>query len=152
MPSSAVRVRGRALSLHSGKIPLQRPPLAPRRGSKRESLSVPFRLRMYEKEVCGSTQDLSPHGLRIMSDIALQAGTPLTLQCSFGETCYLNISGQVVFCRRAGEGPSAAHAIGIKFAAMREWEENILTSAIQALKQDPATRYVRVAKILRGAR
>ena len=141
-------MRGGQLSAGREKSPPQQPPPAPHQGTERESLSIPFRLRMYEKEVCGSTQDLSPHGLRIMSDIALQAGTPLTLQCSFGETCYLNISGQVVFCRRAGVGASAAHAIGIKFAAMREWEENILTSAIQALKQDPTTHSKSLLTIL----
>ncbi len=140
MPSSAVRMRGRQLSSGPEKIPPQQSPLAPHRRTERESVSIPFRLRTYEKEVSGSTQDLSPHGLRIMSDTALRAGTPLTLQCSFGEICYLNISGQVVFCRTAGEGTYATHAIGIKFAAMREWEENILASALQALKQNPATQ------------
>src|SRR5687767_778049 len=113
-------MRGSQEISHSKKTPSPRQPLVPHRRSERDSLSIPFHLRTLEKEVSGSTQDLSPHGLRIMSDAALRAGTPLTLQCSFGEICYLNISGQVVFCRRAGEGTSAAHEIGIKFAAMRE--------------------------------
>ncbi|MGH7207556.1 MAG: iron-containing redox enzyme family protein [Nitrospiraceae bacterium] len=140
MPSAAVRMRGRPQSTHPEKAPPQRPPLAPHRRSERESLSIPFRLRMYEKEVCGSTQDLSPHGLRLMSDTALRAGTPLALQCNFAGICYLNLAAQVVFCKPGKLGTSPNHAIGIKFAAMREWEENILASALQALKQDPATQ------------
>lgn len=140
MSPSAVRMRRSPQVSHPEKILAQRPRPAPRRRSERESLSIPFRLRAYEKEVSGATQDLSPHGLRITSDTALRAGTPLMLHCSFGETCYLNISGQVVFCRRAGEGSPAAYTIGIKFAAMREWEEHILVSALQALKQNPDTQ------------
>ena len=140
MPSSAVSMRGRQQITHPEKAPPQRPPLARHRRSERESLSIPFRLRMYEKEVCGSTQDLSPHGLRLMSDTTLPAGTPLALQCNFAGICYLNLAGQVVFCKPSKLGTSHNHAIGIKFAAMREWEENILASALQALKQDPATQ------------
>ena len=148
MSPSAVRIRARQQITHPEKAPPQRPPLAPHRRSERESLSIPFHLRTYEKEVSGSTQDLSPHGLRIMSDIALQAGTPLALQCNFAGICYLNLAAQVVFSKPSKLGTSPNYAIGIKFAAMREWEENILASALQALKQDPATHSKSLLTIL----
>lgn len=79
----------------------------------RESFKIPVCLETQDKEVSGYTQDISPEGLLVFTDAVLNTGTPLTLQFSFGENvCYLNISGQVVFCRLAENGEIPRQAIG----------------------------------------
>src|SRR5438105_4288735 len=111
--------------------------LAQSRSLERCNLKIRFRLQKEGKEVEGYSQNISPGGLQVISTIALNAGTPLAVQCSFGEVGYLTVSGQVVYCRADREHN---HTIGIKFSALREWEEKILTSAVQELNQSPATQ------------
>src|SRR5437867_5574300 len=103
----------------------------------RELLRIPIRLQLQDKTVSGFSQDFSPAGLRIVLQKSLKEGTPLALQCSFGDVCYLNISGQVVYCQSTGNGKQA---IGIKFSALRQWEEKILRSAIQEVTQSAASQ------------
>lgn len=105
---------------------------------ERGSLKIPVRLQIEGKEVVGYTQNISPGGLQVISTIALNAGTPLAVQCSFSEVGYLHVSGQVVYCRAEGDNN---HTIGIKFSALRDWEQKILSSAIQDLKQRPARQH-----------
>ena len=109
------------------------PSLEDRRQHKREMLTIPFCLRHQDAEVSGHSQDLSANGLRIQSRTALEAGTPLALKCTFGETCYLNLVGQVIYCQPAEDGLSV---IGIKFSALRDWELKVMDSAIQELLQN----------------
>ena len=100
---------------------------------------------MDDKALNGYTERLGSEGFLVVLEAALPAGAPLTIQCAFGEVCYLNLSGQVVFCRQitssplegegGGEGGFPQHAIGIKFSGLREFEKKILISAIQELKQ-----------------
>jgi pyrroloquinoline quinone (PQQ) biosynthesis protein C len=60
--------------------------------------------------------------------------------CFGGETCYAQVAGQVVFCRKIDAHARAKYEIGIKFAALREWEQRILNSAVQVLKEDSLTQ------------
>ncbi|MFQ5992904.1 MAG: PilZ domain-containing protein, partial [Nitrospiraceae bacterium] len=69
-----------------------------RRRHERTSLTIPYRLRFQGKELSGNIHDIASGGLGLLSDPYLSVGTPLTLHFSFGGTCYLNFSGQVVFC------------------------------------------------------
>jgi 3-oxoacyl-[acyl-carrier-protein] synthase-3 len=107
------------------------------RSLERYNVKIRFRLQKEGKEVVGYSQNISPGGLQVISTIVLNAGTPLAIQCSFGEVGYLNVSGQVVYCRADIHDN---HTIGIKFSALRDWEEKILTSAVQELNQSPATQ------------
>src|SRR5438105_630826 len=111
--------------------------LAQSRSLERCNLKIRFRLQKEGKEVEGYSQNISPGGLQVISTIALNAGTPLAVQCSFGEIGYLNVSGQVVYCRADRDDN---HMIGVKFSALRDWEEKILTSAVQELNQSTATQ------------
>lgn len=110
------------------------------RRHERETFRIPVRLKIQEKEISGYTHNISPEGLMVFSDAPLAVGTPLALKFSFAENvCYLNVSGQVVFCIPSENGGSPTQAVGIKFAAIREFEQKILTSAIGELKQDRVT-------------
>ena len=103
------------------------------RGShERGALKIPVRFRIQGKEASGSMLDLNRTGLQVISDTELSLATPLELQFVFGgESCYLHVAGQVVFCRKLGNGPHANYEIRLKFSAIREWEERILNSAVQ---------------------
>lgn len=105
--------------------------------NERNGLKIRVRLQLEEKELSGYTEDISPEALLLISDTALNAGTPLALQCSFGEVCYLNISGQVVCCQAKDDGN---YSVDIKFSALRDWEQNILSSAVQELKKSVTTQ------------
>lgn len=100
----------------------------------RELLRIPISLQLQNKTFSGYSYDFSPAGLGIILQTALEAGTPLALQCTFGEVCYLNLSAQVVFCQPANGASENFFLLGIKFSAIRDWEEKILGSAIQELK------------------
>lgn len=103
---------------------------------EREIFKIPVHLKIEKKEISGYTHDISPEGLLIYSDAILTLGTPLSLQFSFGENlCYLNISGQVVFCRKAENNDSSVYTMGIRFSAIREFERKILISAVQELRE-----------------
>jgi acyl-CoA reductase-like NAD-dependent aldehyde dehydrogenase len=66
-------------------------------------------------------------------------GTPLALKFSFGgNICYLNVCGQIVYCRYAQHG--ALDTIGIKFSDIQEWEQIILLSLLDELCRTAPTR------------
>jgi pyrroloquinoline quinone (PQQ) biosynthesis protein C len=116
-------------------------PGANRRSHERVNLKIPVRLRILGKEAQGYTYDLSSTGLRIISNTELSVHTPMAMQfCFGGETCYAQIVGQVVFCRKLRDDTHAKHEVGIKFSAVREWEKRILESVVQVLRDDSETR------------
>src|ERR1700752_1265136 len=53
----------------------------------REPLRIPVSLQLQDKTFSGFSHDFSPAGLRIILQTALKVGTPLALQCTFGEVC-----------------------------------------------------------------
>lgn len=116
---------------------------------EREAFKIPVRLRLRDKEISGFTHDISPEGLLVFSDTNLSPGTPMTLQFTFGENvCSLNISGQVLFCRTVMKEGSLKQAIGITFSAIRDFEQTILTSAVQELRKNAATQEKSLLSIL----
>jgi len=118
----------------------------------RETFKIPVRLKVQEKELSGYTHDISPEGLLIFSDTRLSAGTPMSLQFTFGENvCSLNISAQVLFCRSVQKENQPQQAIGLKFSAIREFEQKILTSAVQELRQNPNAHEKSVLNLLVSA-
>jgi len=122
-------------------VPIHKKPEVNRRSQQRVNLRIPVHLRILGKEVQGFTHDLSPTGLRVISHTELPVATPMAMQfCFGGETCYAQIAGQVVFCRKHRQDSSTNHEIGIKFAAVREWETRILESVVQVLRDDSETR------------
>jgi pyrroloquinoline quinone (PQQ) biosynthesis protein C len=115
---------------------------------ERDALRIPVLLQLQEKNISGCTRDITRGGLLVLSDTALRVGTPLILQCSFGEVCHLNLAGQVVYCRSTnGTAAPGPYAAGIKFAGLRNWEEKILSSALQELKENPSTLERSVLKL-----
>jgi len=103
------------------------------------ALNVRVGLQIQGEEVFGYTEDIFPEGLRIVCDAVLKAGTPLTLQCSFGQVCFLNITGLVGNCHRlspVNDGSPSQYVIEVKFSFLREWEQRVLNSAIEEIKND----------------
>lgn len=127
---------------HPQKVISSQPtgPFSERRRYERGSLGIPYRLRFQGKELSGYTEDISSGGLGLVSDPYLSLGTPLSLHFSFGNLCYLNISGQVVFCCLIERQGQPYHKLGIKFSASRDFDRKILNSSIQELQQSPAAQ------------
>lgn len=115
---------------------------------ERETFKIPVCLKIEKKEISGYTHDISLAGLLIFCDISLFPGAPMNLHFSFGDICYLSISGQVVYCLTTENGTSKKYAIGIKFAAIRPFEQKILLSAVQELKQNALIQTKSLLKIL----
>lgn len=112
-------------------------------------LKVPVHLQVQACEFSVSTQDLCPSGLKAVFPSSIEVGTPMTLQCTFGDVCYLNLSGRVTSCLPASgdKNPSGSFEIGIKFSRIQEWEQNILNSAIAELRQNPVLQKQSILKI-----
>ena len=139
--SHTTRKQGSKKSIRKILVSAYTKPARDRRSEERWTLKIPVRFRIEGKEASGSTHDLSPTGLRVISDTKLSLATPIAMQfCFGGETCYAQVAGQVVFCRRLGIHTHAKYEIGIKFSAIREWEQRILNSTAQVLKEDRLTR------------
>ena len=114
----------------------------------KRTVKIPFTLPVQHKTIVGYTKTITPAGLQLISDISLKLGTPVNLHFAFGENaCYLNLSGQVALCTQRGESASGAYEIQIKFSAIREWEQMILLSAIEALKQSSPMQETSLLKI-----
>ncbi len=107
-----------------------------RRSHKRESLQIKVSLQLPGKHMSSISSDISPEGLRTTLPVALRPGTPLALHFSFGELCFLRVSGQVAFCASQG---LEQQEIGIKFSAFRDWGKQILYSVIKELKANQTT-------------
>ncbi|MGH7233248.1 MAG: aldehyde dehydrogenase family protein, partial [Nitrospiraceae bacterium] len=100
---------------------------------KRKSLHIPTCIRVQDSVITCQTEDISPGGLRVVSGVPLGLGTPLALKFSFGgNICYLNISGQVVYCLPVNQ-QDGLDAVGIKFSDIQEWEQIILLSLVDEL-------------------
>src|SRR6185295_17957634 len=89
-------------------------------------------------EIAGHTENISPGGLRLICHGDIAPGTPMAIDFSFGETCHLNLVGQVVYCQILSENSVTTSAIGVRFSAIRDWERKIVASALEELKQDAA--------------
>ncbi|MGQ0810319.1 MAG: iron-containing redox enzyme family protein [Nitrospiraceae bacterium] len=109
-------------------------------GAKPAPLKIPVRLKVLKTEFLGHTETMSLHGLQMVCDSLLRSGAPMTLQFSFGDMCYLNVSGQVVACHRQPDGEAGRYRVSISLAAIRGFERNILRSAIHELQRDPRTQ------------
>ena len=105
------------------------------RAQWRESLKIPVQLHKPDTVIAGHSLDTNPGGLGIISGCMVSAGTRLDLQCAFGETSYLNISGEVIYCTPLKED---AFAVGIKFVELQKLQSKILCSAIEEVKQSVA--------------
>lgn len=101
----------------------------------RESLKLCVRFVQDEK-IDGYTEDVGLGGLRVVCSRSFRPGTPLALQCAFGDVCYLNISGQVIYSFSIGDGVFRKQVVGMKFSGLREWDRKILSSALQELKRN----------------
>jgi len=74
---------------HPPKVISSRPtgPFSERRRYERGPLSIPYRLRFQGKELSGYTEDISSHGLGLVSDPYLSLGTPLSLHLATQNEC-----------------------------------------------------------------
>jgi pyrroloquinoline quinone (PQQ) biosynthesis protein C len=106
-----------------------------RRRTERQLLPLLVRMLAPGKEVMGRCMDIGLGGLRIASGVGLLEGAPLSIRCTIGDDFYLNVAGQVVYGHATDDNSSRTY--GIKFVALRHFEEKILDSAIQELKAHP---------------
>ncbi|HJU04090.1 MAG TPA: aldehyde dehydrogenase family protein, partial [Nitrospiraceae bacterium] len=106
---------------------------------KRKFLHIPTCIHVKDNAIACQTEDISPGGLRVISGVPLGLGIPLFLKFSFGgNICYLNISGQVVYCHNVNQHDGSV-AIGIKFSDIQEWEQIILLSLVDELMRTAPT-------------
>lgn len=140
-PKPDLTARQNGQSSYSGIAPSQKQlqNSSQARQHERETFKIPVCLKIDKKEISGYTHDISPAGLLIFNDIVLESGTPMNLKFSFGDICYLNVSGQVVYCLPTENGTLGKYAIGITFSAIREWERKILATAVRELKNGSST-------------
>jgi acyl-CoA reductase-like NAD-dependent aldehyde dehydrogenase len=92
-------------------------------------------------EIAGHTENISPGGLRLICHGDIAPGTPMAIDFAFGETCHLNLVGQVVYCQILSAKTVTTSAIGVKFSAIREWERKIIASALEELKKDATAEH-----------
>ncbi len=135
LASQTTQQYGSSISEANSGLPAV-PPIPEQRRHRREALSLRVLFQASGREVASFTSDLSPGGLRITLHTPLRLGIPVSLHLSFGELCFLKLSGQVVHCQSLGHG---RNAIAIKFSALRDWNQQILSSAIQELKVNDST-------------
>jgi 3-oxoacyl-[acyl-carrier-protein] synthase-3 len=64
----------------------------------------------------------------------------MSLEFIFGDVCHLAISGQVVFCLSPENEAQTDHAIGVRFAGIREWEQKVLLSVLEEFRQNTTTQ------------
>lgn len=115
---------------------------------ERNALQIPVLVQVNGDTVFCRSQDMTPGGLRILSRTAVSSGTPLELKFRFGDVCYLNIAGRVVFCLSDGAANGREMEIGITFSALRDWEQMVLLSAFKELKESAVTREKSVLTIV----
>jgi pyrroloquinoline quinone (PQQ) biosynthesis protein C len=96
-------------------------------------IRIPVRIVFGDKEIAGYTEQFTRDSLFLITDAPLAAGTPLNLQCSFGEMCYLNLSGFLMASQAVGTATIETELKEIKFPGIREWEQKILESALEGL-------------------
>lgn len=106
--------------------------LQPRR-YERKAVQIPVHLEVNGNQITCRTQDFSPGGLQLLSDIALPPGTTLDIKFFFGNVCYLNVSGQTVFSL----DQNGRKITGIKFSPIRDWEQLILLSGVKDFTESP---------------
>ncbi|MBI1819407.1 MAG: aminotransferase class I/II-fold pyridoxal phosphate-dependent enzyme [Nitrospirae bacterium] len=99
------------------------------RNYEREQFKIPVCLRLDKKEIFGYTHDISPNGLLVFCDVNLNAGTALSLRFNFAQACNIKIAAVVISSRE--------NAIRLKFSEIKDkdWEQKILSFAIQEFKQ-----------------
>ncbi len=112
----------------------------PLRSSNRQPVRIPILLHTGDHKIAGRTENLSSGGLRLITETGLRPGSPLALRCTFGDVCHLNLSGLVAYCLPTTCRGRQFFAVGIKFTAVRIWERQILTSAIQEIQQSEETQ------------
>ena len=96
-------------------------------------IRIPVRIMFGDKEISGYTEQFTHDGLFLITDAPLAAGTPLNLQCYFGEMCYLNLSGSLMSSQAVGTAVPGIELKEIKFPGIKEWEQKILESALEGL-------------------
>jgi acyl-CoA reductase-like NAD-dependent aldehyde dehydrogenase len=119
-----------------------------RRQCLREHLKFQVSLQGGNGDVCGATENISLGGLQVICQNDLQLGAPLALEFSFGETCYLHLSGQVTYCKARESQGLPTYAVGIKFSTIRPLEAQILSSAIEELKRNVVAQEHALVRIL----
>lgn len=113
--------------------------IQPRR-FQRGLFRIPVRIQQGLHQIEGETADFTPGGLRLLCRHVpnLAPGTALNLTFRFGETCHLSAAAQVVY--HLDPSADGMHAVGIRFAGLRDWEQTILLSALKALSESDRTR------------
>src|SRR6266496_3793843 len=107
-------LEGRRPPSHKPRLSTNHENGAPRQRQHERGLKIHVHVQMNDHEITGSAIEINTQGIQVLSEVLLSPGTPLALQFSFSDVCYLNISGQVTYC--LSSGTSGKHAMGIKFS------------------------------------
>jgi 3-oxoacyl-[acyl-carrier-protein] synthase II len=102
----------------------------------RHAVTFAARVQSADKFFSGYTENIGAFGMSMMSGMSLDPGAAVTLQFSFADVCYVNVSGRVMYCLPPGEATTGKYPVGIKFSAIRDFEQKILLSAVEELRQN----------------
>jgi len=108
--------------------------------SSQTVLEIPVHLRFDGRTIRCKTLEIGPDNLSLIAKLPLAQGLPLSLKFRFGGICHLNLSGQITSCLTAKGATGDANSISIKFAAIRDWEQLILLSALKEIKEASTLR------------
>jgi 3-oxoacyl-[acyl-carrier-protein] synthase II len=102
----------------------------------RHAVTFAARLQSGDEFFAGYTENIGAFGMSMMSGRSLDPGTAVSLQFSFGDVCYVHVSGRVIYSLPSGETTAGKYPVGIKFSAIRDFEQKILLSAVEELRQN----------------
>jgi pyrroloquinoline quinone (PQQ) biosynthesis protein C len=108
------------------------------RHQDRNHLRIPIQLKTKREHAIGTVGNISVGGLAIVGHIALGGGSLVSIKFSFDdEFCYLTIQGEVVYCCSTDNGAPGDYAVGVKFSSLNNWEQKVLKSAVDEIKNNP---------------
>lgn len=99
---------------------------------ERKSVEIKCRLSS-QQEPSGRSANMSLGGLGLISESKLEAGTSLAVQYHVRDEGFLRLSGEVVYCREAGQ---LGYAMGVKFTNVPLWKQEVLGNLLQEFKQN----------------
>lgn len=135
-----------SVSSHAEALPLDNQNGRPRPGKSspvrqiaREGLRIPVLLHLANQKIAGHADHFTPTGLHLTTTINLDEGKALSLRCTFGTLCHLNLAGRVAQSQPKTAKGAQSYTARIMFTAVREWERDILSSTIQEIHTNHET-------------
>ena len=106
------------------------------RQSPRILAGIPVKLALGQQVFDLCTLNVGIGGMQFETPSELTANTSLSIQWHFNGNIRHDIAGRVVSCVSFKKGAESLFAVSVTFTALREWEQKLLLSTLQALRED----------------